>query len=59
MVEVCWLLDPEKCSDHGPGRTCTAPTQIYCWYKTEEAKDLLKRIHDMNDPKNMLKERKI
>jgi len=43
MVDVCWLLDPAKCRSHGPGRTCT--DALPCWYKTEEAKTLLKRLH--------------
>ena len=45
MVEVCWLLNPEKCSDHGPGRTCKMPSDEPCWYKSGEAKALLQRLH--------------
>jgi len=43
MVDVCWLIHPAKCGEHGPGRTCK--TDRGCWYKTEEAKKLLKQLH--------------
>lgn len=47
MVEVCWLLHPQKCMDHGPGRTCK--TGRPCYYSSEEAKTLLKRLHGLSE----------
>ncbi len=39
--------DASKCGDHGQGRTCTFNGA--CYYKTDEAKRLLKPLH--NDSK--------
>ncbi len=43
MVDVCWLLDASKCDSHDAGRTCTFNGA--CYYKSDEAKRLLKHLH--------------
>lgn len=45
MVDVCWVINPSKCRDHGPGRTCKIDGA--CFYKTVEAEKLLARLHGL------------